>query len=303
MFEKLSTNNSSFARWLRRTISRYVSEDSPIIIGGCQRSGTTLLRVMLDSHPYIACGPESSLLAGSFLPHKLTKRFGIPINEIWRLRRMASDHAHFVEMFLTRYAADRGRKRWAEKTPHHARFLDYIFRHFPKAKFIHVIRDGRDVVCSIRTHPKHRIVDGKKVATGIRKPLEPCIQAWLRETATALRWQRHPNYFEIHYENLVNAPGPQLRQLCEFIDEPWDPVMLEYHKQTGPSRDAANFISNEAATAPLTTQAIERWRDELNREELALFYKLAGKRLTELGYEIDPAPAPVLTTTVAHLAR
>ncbi len=303
MFEQVAINNSSAARWFRRTTSRHVSEQSPIIIGGCQRSGTTLLRVMLDSHPHIACGPESSLLAGSFLPHKLTKRFGIPIDEIWRLRRMASDHAHFVEMFLTRYAADRGRERWAEKTPHQARFLGYIFHHFPNAKFIHVIRDGRDAVCSIRTHPKYRIVEGKKVATGIRKPLEPCIKAWLRETATALRWQRHPNYFEIHYENLVNAPEPQLRRLCEFIGEPWDPVMLEYHKEKGPSRDAANFISNEAATAPLTTQAIERWRDELNREELAVFYKLAGERLTELGYVIDPAPAPVLTTSVARLAN
>jgi hypothetical protein len=158
-----------------------------------------------------------------------------------------------------------------------------------------MIRDGLDVVCSIRTHPKHRIINGRKVATGIRKPLEPCIQAWLRETANGLRWRGHPSYFEIHYEELVNAPEPQLRQLCDFIGEPWDPAMLEYHNERGPSRDAANFVSNEAATTPLTTQAIERWRNDLNQDELALFYKLAGKRMTELGYQIDPTPALVLT--------
>src|SRR6266478_4880458 len=250
MFERLSTNNSSLARWIRRTRSRHVSEQSPIIIGGCQRSGTTLLRVMLDSHPHIACGPESGLLAGSFLPQKLTKRFNVPTDEIWRLWGMAKDHADFVDRFLTRYAFDRGRQRWAEKTPHHARFLEYIFRHFPKAKFIHMIRDGRDVVCSIRTHPKYRIVDGKKVATGIRKPIEPCIDSWLRETANGLRWRDHPSYFEVRYEDLVNAPELQLRQLCDFIGEPWDFAMLEYHRETGPSRDTANFIANEAATKP-----------------------------------------------------
>lgn len=301
MIEQLCTNNSSIARWIRRSRSRYVSEHSPIIVGGCQRSGTTLLRVMLDSHRHIACGPETSLLAGSFLPHKLTKRFSIPLDEIWRLRARASDHVHFVDLFLTRYAADRGRQRWAEKTPRDVRFLGYILAHFPKAKFIHMIRDGRDVVCSIRTHPKYRIIDGKKVATGIHKPIEPCIDRWLYETEQGLRWRGHPNYFEVRYEELVKSPETELRKLCDFVGEPWDPAMLEYHEQTGASRDASNFIANEAATQPLSIRAIERWRKDLNAEELALFYRHAGRRMVELGYEVPSIAAPIFTSP--HVAR
>jgi hypothetical protein len=83
MVAQLATNNSSFARWLRRYRSRHISQQSPVIIGGCPRSGTTLLRVMLDSHPHIACGPENSLLAGSFLPEKLAFKFDLPSDEIW----------------------------------------------------------------------------------------------------------------------------------------------------------------------------------------------------------------------------
>ena len=80
---------------------------------------------------------------------------------------------------------------------------------------------------------------------------------------------------------------PMLRSLCEFINEPWHPAMLEYHSQDEPSRDPTRFIANVAATRPLTTDALHRWRKELSADELRLFDQLAGKRMTELGYEMD----------------
>ena len=287
MFRTLTTNNSSCARWFRRRASRHVSTQSPIIIGGSQRSGTTLMRVILDSHPRIACGPESSLLTGGFIPENLSRRFDILLPEISRLRARARDHAHFVEVFLTQYATNRGKGRWAEKTPQNVSYLPFIFRHFPAAKFIHLIRDGRDAVCSIRTHPKFRIVDGRPVASNIHRPLRPCIQSWLRDTAAGMQWRGHPQYMEFHYEKLVSDLEPTLRRLCDFINEPWHPAMLEFHAQDEPSRDPTRFIANEAATQPLSRQALHRWRKELSADELQLFYCLAGKRMTELGYEMD----------------
>jgi len=295
MFRTLAINNSSCARWLRRRASRHVSTQSPIIIGGSQRSGTTLMRVILDSHPHIACGPESSLLTGGFLPEKLSRRFDIPVEEIWQLRARARDHAHFVELFLTQYAANRGKTRWAEKTPQNVSHLPFIFRHFPAARFIHLIRDGRDAVCSIRTHPKFRMVNGQQVATNIRRPFRPCIQSWLRDTQAGMQWRGHTQYLEIHYEKLVSDLEPTVRRLCEFITEPWHSAMLAFHAQDEPSRDPTRFIANEAATQPLTEQALHRWRKELSADELQLFYRLAGKRMTELGYEMDSdeiAPSP-----------
>ena len=208
---------------------------------------------------------------------------------------------HFVDLFLARYAADRGRQRWAEKTPRDVRFLGYILKHFPRAKFIHMIRDGRDVVCSIRTHPRFRITDGKKVATRIRKPLGPCIDRWLYETEQGLRWRGHPNYFEVRYEDLVKTPEAQLRKLCDFVGEPWDPAMLDYHQHTGASRDVSNFIANEAATQPLSTRAIERWRKDLSAEELVLFHLRAGQRMVELGYDIPSITMPIFPP--AQVAR
>lgn len=292
----LATHNSSLARWWRRRHSRHVSTQSPIILAGCQRSGTTLLRVILDSHPHIACGPETSLLTGGYVPHKLATRFELPEEEIWRWHDQATDHAHFVELFFSQYAKSRGKIRWAEKTPQNIRHLDYITRHFPAAKIIHVLRDGRDVVCSIRTHPKYRVVNGQQIDTGIRRPLEPCIRCWLDDTAAGMKWRGDTRYCEVRYEDLIADPEPVLRRLCDFIKEPWDVALLEHHRQKGVSRDPTHFITNVAATEPLSDQAVGRWRKDLSADELRLFYKQASQRLTELGYE-TPAGAPTTVKT------
>lgn len=288
------TNNSSLGRWARRRACRYVSQQSPVVVGGCPRSGTTLLRVMLDSHPHIACGPENSLLAGSYLPQHLAFKFDLPSNEIRQLRHQSRDHAQFIELFYNRYLEIRGKPRWGDKRPHNIRFLDFLFRHFPNTKFIHIIRDGRDTVCSLRTHPKHRLVNGERIPTGIRRPLRPCIKMWLHDTAAGMKWRGRPGYCEVKYEDLVEHPEATLRTICDFIGEPFDAAMLAYYEQEGGSRDPSRFVANLAATEPLSHKAIQRWREDLTVEELALVHKLAGDRLRELGYQVvlpDTAPS------------
>jgi hypothetical protein len=258
-----------------------------VVVGGSQRSGTTLMRVILDSHPRIACGPETSLLTGGFLPHKLATRFDFREDEIWQLHSRCRDHAEFVDVFLAEYARRRGKQRWAEKTPQNVHHLEFVFRHFPKARFIHLLRDGRDAVCSIRTHPKFRLVEGTQVPTGIRRPLKPCVESWLEATADGLRWRGHPQYLEVRYEDVVNEPEPTLRRVCEFIGEDWTPALLRFHEQDASSRDPAKFISNAAATQPLSKQAVQRWRKDLSPDEVALFNRLAGERMRELGYDTE----------------
>ena len=298
----LKTNNSSLARWWRRRASQHVSAATAVVLGGCQGSGASLLRVMLDSHPHIAAGPETSLLTGSYIPHKLAGRFDIATQELWQLRRQATDHAHFVELFFERYAASRGKLRWAEKTPQNICHLAWIFQHFPRARFIHVVRDGRDVVCSLRTHPRYRAANGESVPTRVRRPLKPCIHAWLHDTAIGLKWRGHAEYLEVRYEDLVETPEAALRGVCAFIGETYDPSLLQFHEDRGPSRDAARSVITAAATRPLSHRALGRWETELTGPELALFDKLAGHRLTDLGYdrahagparERDDATAPL----------
>ena len=281
-------DNSALGRGLRKWKSRYISSQSPIIIGGCPRSGTTLTRVILDAHPNIVCGPESSLLAARFTKEELIQWFEITAPELDQVCQSATDHAHFIELFFTRYAAQQGKTRWAEKTPANVRHLAYVFRNFPKAKFVHVIRDGRDVVCSLRTHPKYRLVDGQPVPTKIRRPLRGCIQQWLRDTTAGMAWRGHPNYFELRYEDLVENTAPTLQRLCAFIGEPWSPALLEHQQQQRPRQNPHYLLPSANAIQPISAKAIGRWRTELTEPELRLFFRLTARRLVELGYPFAP---------------
>ena len=282
------SSNSALARSWRKWKSRYVSCQSPIIIGGCPRSGTTLTRVILDAHPNIACGPESSLFAGRCLSEELANRFEMSAAELDQLRSLTADHAQLIEIFFTRYAARQGKARWAEKTPANVRQLAYLFKNFPNAKFVHVIRDGRDVICSLRSHPKYRIIAGQPHPTKIRRPLATCVQHWLRDTAAGMAWRRHPNYMELRYEDLVGRPEPTLRRLCSFIGEPWCPQLLEHHQRQSQRQNPLHFFVSANAIQPISAKAVGRWRDELTVSELQTFYRLGAHRLVELGYCIEP---------------
>jgi protein-tyrosine sulfotransferase len=269
----------------------YLSEAAPILIGGCGRSGTTLLRVILDSHPNLCCGPESNLfLVGK--THRLNLeeiafRFDFSAARIVEMQRSSASLAEFIDRFFAAYALARGKPRWAEKTPKDVTVLDFIFAHFPQAKFLHVIRDGRDVACSLRTHPRHQVVDGQLVPLHTRNPWELGVTRWVDDVRAGRAFRLDARYREIRYEEVIGKPEPTLRALFEFIGEPWDDRVLKFHAERGSSRDVRKFPQNPEATRALYADAVSRWRTEMTRAEADIFKARAGALLIELGYEAD----------------
>lgn len=191
---------------------------APIFIVGCQRSGTTVLRLILDSHAEIACGPETRFLrdwekiTGSEW-HRI-ERFGFP-REYW-LAKVRD----FFGSFQAEYAAGRGKSRWADKSPLYALILDYVWEVFPDAQVIHIIRDVRDVTSS------HRVAFGYKSALGAPRKWGRYISA-VRRSAAA---QPAGRYHEVRFEQLVADREGELRKIVDFLDVPWDPAMLDYEK-------------------------------------------------------------------------
>ena len=290
-------------RWVVNRVfrKRYVSDHAPVIVGGCGRSGTTLIRVILDTHPSICCGPESSALrSGALKTGKLAARYDFEPSVLQRMSRDSSCQTEFIERFFTAYAARTQKSRWAEKSPRNVHRLRFIRRHFPKSRFVHALRDGRDVVCSLRTHPRFRVVDGELVEQNTRNPLGPCIRRWVQDVSAGLVHRGEPWYTEVRYEDLVSDPEATLRRLFEFLDEPWDPSVLEFYKVNTRSRDATLFPQNPEATGPIYSKATGRWRRDLSADERQLFQREAGALLSQLGYaknerwvseEDDPKPA------------
>lgn len=269
---------------------KYVSREFPIIIGGCARSGTTLMRVMLDTHPNIYCGPESNL----FTPIRI--RTGKRIKELsWRfgvsekdIRIMLDDSkclSEFIERFFNHLIIIQGKKRWGEKTPTNVLRLCYIFRHFPHSKFIHLIRDGRDVACSLRNFPKSKIVDGKIIPVDSNNPLDECIERWVHDVKAGRRWAGDPRYLEVKYENLVLKAEEAMKKVLDFVGEPYDERVLRYYEVKGSTRDASKFPQNVEATQPLYTQSMGRWKREFTDVDKTLFKRIGGNLLIKLGYE------------------
>ncbi len=281
----------------------------PFIIGA-SRSGTTLLRLMLDSHPEMAIQHETHFLLplirgrvevrnAEELCHLVTGYF------TWRdfdlddtaFRRTIAEIQPFtvpdaIRSFFTQYAARFGKSRWGEKTPGYFDIMRGIEQLLPEARFIHLIRDGRDVAVSKRPL---WFGTGPDVA---KQALDwvSCIHAARRIGATCA------HYYEVHYEELASSAEQVLRRLCDVLELPYSSEMLAYHHRAHerlaelkgwPDRgvSAGEFQAlHTHTTKPPQTDRIGRWKTEMSEEDVRAFETIAGQTLQTCGYQLSGLP-------------
>jgi hypothetical protein len=260
----------------------------PIFVGGAGRSGTTLLRVILDSHPNIACGPE--LKVGQIIA-KAWFNFRTSYAQVLSSYSFSKDDINrlFAEVMLKlleKYRLQAGKARSAEKSPNNVKIFGHLHEMFPASPMVHMVRDGRDVVASLLT---------MNWFTPEGKPVAYCRDAGLaaKYWADAIRAahkfrdhspETHAAYYELRYEDLVQAPEAALRPLFRFIDEPWHPGVLEFHKQ---KRDLAAESSAEQVRKGVYRSSMGRWSRDLNAEQKQAIKQHAGELLAELSYAED----------------
>jgi len=271
--------------------NRHAAYSSPlphIIIGGCGRSGTTLVRLILDSHSGICCGPESKL----FLPDhsnitELARTFKLDHSAVNSAYATSTCRAHFIDQFSEICRTATGKRRWAEKTPRNILNLDFIFSAWPQCRFIHVLRDGRDVACSLRTHPRHRVMDGTFVPLNTWNPIEDCINRWRNDIEASRRYWSDPRLHVVRYEDLVLQPQRTIENVIHFLGEDWDDALLDHSSIQSDFRDPLMFPQSAQATQKIATDSIGRWQRDLSSHDRTCFKALAGDLLIELGYAID----------------
>ena len=260
-----------------------VSDSNPIFVIGCGRSGTTLIRAMLERHPRLWGGPESWLWIHSPDPALLAFKFAMKYDEVKSMLNEARTAVAFADSCFGECARRAGKARWVEKTPRHVHVLPYLMQSYPRAVFIHMVRDGRDVACSLRNHPKARLTPKGPVPIKVENPIRNCIDRWVKDTSAGLAYCGHPRLLTIRYERLVNNTEPTLRSICEFIGEEYCPELL-----TSPSeqlaRNSLAAPSNLASFEPVNPSSMGRWRRDLNPEELEVCLRRGGPLLQALGY-------------------
>ena len=287
----------------------------PFVVG-VNRSGTTLLRMMLDSHPALAVPPETHFIpalhehtkklerpkpsdvADFLVAHRRWGDFGISEQEFRkRLESVPSPLPRFVlRAFYGLYAETQGKERYGDKTPGYVKQMRVIQRCLPEARFIHLIRDGRDVALS-----RDARIQAEELS------VERLAKIWKRRIRRARRKQGSlAHYMELRYEDLVTTPESELRRVCEFCELDYDPAMLRYYERSGerlqeiardlPEEEGGTFrpATERLGAHSLVTEAprqdrIARWKREMPAHDVAEFERIAGDLLEELGYPLSSA--------------
>lgn len=279
------------------------TSNSPIFIIGVHRSGTTLLRFMLSSHSKIYIPPESDFIPLFFQKTPTGNlsfdRTAELLNNIFARYRFigewkgsqpeASDFyngmqektpAAFLDRLYSLYAHQFGAVRWGDKTPIYASYVRLIHIIFPNARFIHIIRDPRDAAVSLLE---------KYAQREFHIDIYFAARNWVRRIMRARNdgFSLGPNfYFEIRYENLVTNPDRELRAICNFINEDYEPQMQSHHDLASKNiPEDSHFFEN--VRKPVNNESIGRWMAELSLNDQRVIQRVSGDLMRELGYPTE----------------
>ena len=286
------------------------STNAPIFIVGMNGSGTTMLADSLGRHPDLYMFPLESKVLPFFIAE--LDRFG-DLASPFNRRRLADAIGHakpywqankksplilddselegcdslgdVVDRIYRHLAAREGKIRWSEKSPMNVQHIGAISRHFPNAKFIHIIRDGRDAAQSFHRRwgfsPRHAIWRWKRVVR------EGCSQG------TAVGYDR---YLEVRYESLTTVPESEMKEICRFAGLSFDPAVLG---------SSMRFMDpgNLAAGSGRIVQNSQKWRTYFDAREVDVLENLAGRTLQDLGYPVQTAGDAELTSLQRRLLR
>lgn len=286
-------------------------KERPIFVIGHERSGTTLLMVMLGHHPRIAV-PEVGWLYPRFWPYLYT--YG-DLNREENLRALADEmlfglNHHLWGMDLNprtavdeilaevkersfagiycamheRFARENGNKpRWGQKTPHNLYFVGPILECFPNAQFIFITRDGRDAASDY--------LESAFGPTNIFCAAESWKLSWnavkpWREKLDSSTWM------DVSYEDLVRRPEEILHKVCDFLGEDYDQGMMDFWKgdigkNRGKTRD------HKPLGHPVSDKYVGIYKRLLSLRDQEIFTAVAGKELEEAGYENDVQPCEI----------
>lgn len=200
-----------------------------------------------------------------------------------------SDYATLVALVYNAYARRQKPefKRWGDKNNFHVRHVMDIHELFPDAQFIHIVRDGRDVACSYRQLNKANIESA--YAPKLTSNIDTIANEW-RDNLEAVRsaFRRLPlaQCYQLRYEDLVINPVKSLSDLCDFIGEPYNSEMLDYHLNNRlKTLEPSEFLQWKAKTlmAP-DSSALGKFQSELTTIEISHFENIAGELLKEYRY-------------------
>jgi hypothetical protein len=290
-----------------------ISQNPYLFVVGTPRSGTTLLKRLLNAHPHIAITRETHWITRYFnkriglspegmvtpeLIPKLFEYYRFPHLKIRRevLEKLIDQnkqlsYAQFVSHIFDLYGKIKGKCVVGDKTPSYLRHIPLLHSLWPKCKFVHIIRDGRDVCLSmLNWRLSHRVAD--RFSTWKEDPVPTLALWWKWQVGIGLEDGRSLGkdlYYEISYEKLVSNTDDECRKLCLLLGLPYNDTMLQYHK--GRTKKESGLSANRAWLPP--TSGLRDWKSQMTTDDVKRFEASVGDFLSMLGY-------PRSSTKISH---
>ncbi len=286
--------------------------DAPFFIVGSSRSGTTLLRLILCGHSQLHIPPETWFIAdllARFPPDRpLTPQevhaavevmvghyrwpdMEIPTDDMraWASALAAPRLVELIDLPYREHLRRAGKPRFGDKTPPYIGIVPQLLALYPGARFINLIRDGRDVAISF--------VDAHFHGRPYHADFE-----WTRAVRLAAHWRAGPhgaNMLDVRYEDLVREPEATVRRICDFLGEAFEPAMFAYRERMALVPERERWIQGKLAR-PISADAIAVWRQKLTLAECFCIEASLRADLLRLGYAprfASPAWRPLLAAT------
>jgi len=255
-----------------------VNPNGPIFIVGPMGSGSTLLRLVLDSHPHIAVPQETGFMraynAHQMIPFKWSgrnwaRRLG------WSRAELDRELAQFYDMLFMRYVEKHGKKRWGEKCPLHTWHVDGMARLYPDARFVGIVRHPGGCVGSNMSRWGHSVPKGAY-------HYERYVKEVARQAA-----RLGDRFAVVRYEDLVLQPETLLRELLDFLDEPWADEVLEHHAVQEVRGGKQVVEGRTKVTDPIDISRIDKWTRTLDARTQERLGRRLGRVGEFFGYAMD----------------
>ncbi|WP_179351885.1 sulfotransferase family protein [Winogradskyella vidalii] len=282
--------------------------DQPIFILGNPRSGTSLLRLMLDTHTDICIPPESHFFLWledkygdweiNMLDDYLNDLFASTKFETWSFnieklkfyleQKQIKSYAHLTSLIYGYYAflKDKDIKFWGDKNSLWIEKLSAINKYYSHAFYIHIIRDGRDIACSYKELSKKHSVS--KYAPKLPSEIEVIAQDWSKNIEAIelfLNNIKTENKIVIHYEDLINNTKNTLTKILRKIDLKPTIAQMEYYKKPKKEIEPEAFFDwKEKLTKPPDAKNVGKYKQELSNKEIEIFNNLAKSTLSKYHY-------------------
>ena len=222
-----------------------IFSDTPIIIGGSARSGTTFLLSILSAHPAIfAFKKELSLF-----------KYGIEQNGRFMPKRI--DRLYFA---ILKTQINKKVSRWCEKTPNNIRYIERIDSFLKgKYRFIHIVRDGRDVILSRHPHDDDRYY-----------MVEP--GEWVRDVQEGIRHMDRENFLTIRYESLIGDFHNTMSRICDHLGIEMTEEISNFYEHATVRKNPAYFSGLER----MHSKSVGKWKDPENKDRVDELLKHPG---------------------------